>query len=341
MDILRFPGLGLEFPVDRVAISIGNFNIYWYGIIIAVAFAMGLWVYLSHNRRCGIHPDEGLDVILWAMLGAIVGARAYYVAYRWENYRDNLAEIFNLRGGGLAIYGGIIGAVLVAFIVCRIKKLPMLPVMDAAFPGVLLGQAIGRWGNFFNMEAFGCNTTLPWGMTSAPIADYLSRHQAELYAQGIAVDPSLPVHPTFLYESVWSLIGVAILLLWMFPRRSYDGQIALGYMAWYGLGRFFIEGLRTDSLMWGPVRVSQALGGILFLLGTALLIYFHSLGKKPMTLEYIEGQKKPRITLGRYVDTQQSRDCIAEGDARAAAKSKKNSQAKQETKEQQNEREDH
>ena len=213
--------------------------------------------------------------------------------------------------------------------------------MDAAFPGVLLGQAIGRWGNFFNMEAFGCNTTLPWGMTSAPIADYLSRHQAELYAQGIVVDPSLPVHPTFLYESVWSLIGVAILLFWMFPRRSYDGQIALGYMAWYGLGRFFIEGLRTDSLMWGPVRVSQALGGILFLLGTALLIYFHSLGKKPMTLEYIEGQKKPRFTLGRYVDTQQSRDRIAEGDVKAAAKAKKNSQAKQETKEQQNEREDH
>ena len=161
VDILRFPGLGLEFPVDRVAISIGNFNIYWYGIIIAVAFAMGLWVYLSHNRRCGIHPDEGLDVILWAMLGAIVGARAYYVAFRWENYRDNLAEIFNLRGGGLAIYGGIIGAVLVAFLVCRIKKLPLMPVMDAAFPGVLLGQAIGRWGNFFNMEAFGCNTALP------------------------------------------------------------------------------------------------------------------------------------------------------------------------------------
>ena len=231
MDILRFPGLGLEFPVDRVAISIGNFNIYWYGIIIAVAFAMGLWVYLSHNRRCGIHPDEGLDVILWAMLGAIVGARAYYVAFRWDSYKNNPAEIFNLRGGGLAIYGGIIGAVLVAFLVCRIKKLPLLPVMDAAFPGVLLGQAIGRWGNFFNMEAFGCNTTLPWGMTSDPIADYLSRHQAELYAQGIAVDPSLPVHPTFLYESVWSLIGVAILLLWMFPRRSYDGQIALGYMA--------------------------------------------------------------------------------------------------------------
>ena len=229
MEILRFPGLGWELPISRVALSIGNLDIYWYGVIIAVGFGLGLWVYLSHNRTCGIHPDEGLDIILWAMVGAIVGARAYYVACQWDNYKDNLKEIFNLRGGGLAIYGGIIGALIVAFIVCRIKKLPMLPVADAAFPGVMLGQAIGRWGNFFNMEAFGTNTTLPWGMTSDTISAYLSRHQAALAAQGIMVDPTLPVHPTFLYESLWNLIGVAILLLWLFPRRSYDGQITLGY----------------------------------------------------------------------------------------------------------------
>ena len=265
MEILRFPGLGWELPISRVALSIGNLDIYWYGVIIAVGFGLGLWVYLSHNRTCGIHPDEGLDIILWAMVGAIVGARAYYVAFQWDNYKDNLKEIFNLRGGGLAVYGGIIGALIVAFIVCRIKKLPMLPVADAAFPGVMLGQAIGRWGNFFNMEAFGTNTTLPWGMTSDTISAYLSRHQAALAAQGIMVDPTLPVHPTFLYESLWNLIGVAILLLWLFPRRSYDGQITLGYTAWYGLGRFFVEGLRTDSLMWGSVRVSQALGGVLFI----------------------------------------------------------------------------
>ena len=132
MEILRFPGLGWELPISRVALSIGNLDIYWYGVIIAVGFGLGLWVYLSHNRTCGIHPDEGLDIILWAMVGAIVGARAYYVAFQWDNYKDNLKEIFNLRGGGLAIYGGIIGALIVAFIVCRIKKLPMLPVADAA-----------------------------------------------------------------------------------------------------------------------------------------------------------------------------------------------------------------
>ena len=221
----------------------------------------------------------------------------------------------------------------------------MLPVADAAFPGVMLGQAIGRWGNFFNMEAFGTNTTLPWGMTSDTISNYLSRHQASLLAQGVTVDPGLPVHPTFLYESVWNLIGVAILLLWLFPRRSYDGQITLGYTAWYGLGRFFVEGLRTDSLMWGSVRVSQALGGVLFLIGAGLMLFFFLQSRKPMTLEYIEGQKKPRFALTRYVDTEESRQRMAMMDAKAAEKKQKNKQAKNPAqpgqKEEQHEREDH
>lgn len=320
MEILRFPGLGWEIPISRVAVSIGSLEIYWYGVIIAVGFGLGLWVYLSHNRSCGIHPDEGLDIILWSMLGAIVGARAYYVAFQWDHYKDNLKEIFNLRGGGLAIYGGIIGALIVAFIVCRSKKLPMLPVADAAFPGVMLGQAIGRWGNFFNMEAFGTNTTLPWGMTSDTISNYLSRHQAALLAQGVVVDPAMPVHPTFLYESLWNLIGVAVLLLWLFPRRSYDGQITLGYTAWYGLGRFFVEGLRTDSLMWGSVRVSQALGGVLFIVAAGLMLAIFLWSRKPMTLEYIEGEKKPRFVLRRYVDTEESRQRMAMLDRKLAEK---------------------
>ena len=342
MEVLRFPGLGWEIPISRVAVSIGSLEIYWYGVIIAVGFGLGLWVYLSHNRSCGIHPDEGLDIILWSMLGAIVGARAYYVAFQWDHYKDNLKEIFNLRGGGLAIYGGIIGALIVAFIVCRSKKLPMLPVADAAFPGVMLGQAIGRWGNFFNMEAFGTNTTLPWGMTSDTISNYLSRHQAALLAQGVVVDPAMPVHPTFLYESLWNLIGVAVLLLWLFPRRSYDGQITLGYTAWYGLGRFFVEGLRTDSLMWGSVRVSQALGGVLFIVAAGLMLFIFLRGRKPMTLEYIEGQKKPRFTLGRYVDTKESRERIAALDAKLAEKKKNGKKPTQpEQKEEPHEREDH
>lgn len=341
MEILRFPGLGWEIPVSRVAVSIGSLEIYWYGVIIAVGFGLGLWVYLSHNRSCGIHPDEGLDIILWSMLGAIVGARAYYVAFQWDHYKDNLKEIFNLRGGGLAIYGGIIGALIVAFIVCRSKKLPMLPVADAAFPGVMLGQAIGRWGNFFNMEAFGTNTTLPWGMTSDTISNYLSRHQAALLAQGVVVDPAMPVHPTFLYESLWNLIGVAVLLLWLFPRRSYDGQITLGYTAWYGLGRFFVEGLRTDSLMWGSVRVSQALGGVLFIVAAGLMLVIFLWSRKPMTLEYIEGEKKPRFVLRRYVDTEESRQRMAMLDRKLAEKKNGKKPTQPEEKEDEHERKDH
>lgn len=341
MEILRFPGLGWEIPISRVAVSIGSLEIYWYGVIIAVGFGLGLWVYLSHNRRCGIHPDEGLDIILWSMLGAIVGARAYYVAFQWDHYKDNLKEIFNLRGGGLAIYGGIIGALIVAFIVCRSKKLPMLPVADAAFPGVMLGQAIGRWGNFFNMEAFGTNTTLPWGMTSDTISNYLSRHQAALLAQGVVVDPAMPVHPTFLYESLWNLIGVAVLLLWLFPRRSYDGQITLGYTAWYGLGRFFVEGLRTDSLMWGSVRVSQALGGVLFIVAAGLMLAIFLWSRKPMTLEYIEGEKKPRFVLRRYVDTEESRQRMAMLDRKLAEKKNGKKPTQPQEKEDEHERKDH
>lgn len=341
MEVLRFPGLGWEIPISRVAVSIGSLEIYWYGVIIAVGFGLGLWVYLSHNRSCGIHPDEGLDIILWSMLGAIVGARAYYVAFQWDHYKDNLKEIFNLRGGGLAIYGGIIGALIVAFIVCRSKKLPMLPVADAAFPGVMLGQAIGRWGNFFNMEAFGTNTTLPWGMTSDTISNYLSRHQAALLAQGVVVDPAMPVHPTFLYESLWNLIGVAVLLLWLFPRRSYDGQITLGYTAWYGLGRFFVEGLRTDSLMWGSVRVSQALGGVLFIVAAGLMLAIFLWSRKPMTLEYIEGEKKPRFVLRRYVDTEESRQRMAMLDRKLAEKKNGKKPAQLEEKEDEHERKDH
>ena len=341
MEILRFPGLGWEIPISRVAVSIGSLEIYWYGVIIAVGFGLGLWVYLSHNRSCGIHPDEGLDIILWSMLGAIVGARAYYVAFQWDHYKDNLKEIFNLRGGGLAIYGGIIGALIVAFIVCRSKKLPMLPVADAAFPGVMLGQAIGRWGNFFNMEAFGTNTTLPWGMTSDTISNYLSRHQAALLAQGVVVDPAMPVHPTFLYESLWNLIGVAVLLLWLFPRRSYDGQITLGYTAWYGLGRFFVEGLRTDSLMWGSVRVSQALGGVLFIVAAGLMLAIFLWSRKPMTLEYIEGEKKPRFVLRRYVDSEESRQRMAMLDRKLAEKKNGKKPTQPEEKKDEHERKDH
>lgn len=325
MDTLSFPGLGISLPMNRVAISIGNFDIYWYGITFALAFLAGLLLYSANNKRCGIHPDEGLDVILWSCLGGIVGARLYYVAFEWESYKNNLLEIFNLRHGGIAIYGGVIGAVIVAYLVCRKRKLPFFAVADAAFPGVLLGQAIGRWGNFFNMEAFGGNTDLPWGMTSETIRNYLTRMQSTLAAQGMTVNPAQPVHPTFFYESLWNVVGVLLLMFLLMPRRKYDGEVTLGYTAWYGLGRFFVEGLRTDSLMWGNVRVSQALGGILFIAGTVLLIVFRVRLKNHYP--QAEGEKR-RFLLTRYVDTETCREHVAAIDARLNAKKAKSGENK-------------
>ena len=299
MEILRFPGLGWELPISRVALSIGNLDIYWYGVIIAVGFGLGLWVYLSHNRTCGIHPDEGLDIILWAMVGAIVGARAYYVAFQWDNYKDNLKEIFNLRGGGLAIYGGIIGALIVAFIVCRIKKLPMLPVADAAFPGVMLGQAIGRWGNFFNMEAFGTNTdTALFRMWSVKIRDTLAASSADLAAKGVTVDPEVPVHPTFLYESLWCILGFLILNYIVHKHRSFKGEIFVLYGVWYGVERMVVEGMRTDSLYIGStsIRVSQVLSAAI---AVVALVYFivvmvkKKQGRLPQRLRVVPVEELP------------------------------------------------
>lgn len=293
-ETVAFPGLGLSFEVSRVAFSIGNYNIYWYGILFATGFLVGMLYFHLRARKLGIHPMDGLDVLLWAVIGGVVGARAYFVIFQWEEmYKDNPMKIFAFREGGLAIYGGVIGAVLVGWIACKVKKTPFLPVLDGGLTGLLLAQAVGRWGNFFNNEAFGCNTTLPWGMTSDTISRYLFNMADRLAEQGVMVDPTVPVHPTFFYEFAWNLVGFLLLAFVLTPRRKYDGQVSLGYMAWYGLGRFFIEGLRTDSLMIGPYRASQLL---------ALALCVGSLAL--MAVLWLRHRKSPAIL---YVDTEASR----------------------------------
>ncbi|MCI8816966.1 MAG: prolipoprotein diacylglyceryl transferase [Angelakisella sp.] len=300
-EIISFPGLGLSFEVSRVAFSIGSYNIYWYGITFALGFLVGMYYFHLRARSLGIHPYDGLDVLLWAVIGGVVGARAYFVIFQWEMYRDNLLKIFAFREGGLAIYGGVIGAVVVGWIACRVKKTPFLPVLDGGLTGLLLAQAVGRWGNFFNCEAFGSNTTLPWGMTSDTISRYLFNMADTLAAQGMLVDPTVPVHPTFFYEFVWNLLGFLLLAFVLTPRRRYDGQVSLGYMAWYGLGRFFIEGLRTDSLMLGSYRVSQLLA-LALCAGSVLL----------MAVLWLRTRKVPAVL---YVDTEASRQRMAKVDA--------------------------
>ena len=248
LTIVSFPGLGLEFDVNRVAFEIGSIPVYWYGILIALGFMLAILYTSKRAKQFGVDADRMLDVIMGGAIGGIIGARAYFVLLRWDYYGQNLDQIINTRSGGMAIYGGIIGGLLVGLLMCKIRKVKALPMVDLVAGGFFIGQAIGRWGNFVNIEAFGGNTSLPWGMASETITSYLTQHEEELEALGMNIDPNMPVHPTFLYESIWCLLGF-LFIAWYTKRRKFDGELILIYMMWYGAGRAVIEGLRTDSLM--------------------------------------------------------------------------------------------
>jgi phosphatidylglycerol:prolipoprotein diacylglycerol transferase len=274
-EVLSFPGLGLEFEINRIAMTVAGRPIYWYGVIIALAFLAAASFVLMRAKAFGLDGDRVMDVVLGSVLVGIVGARVYYVIFRWDSYTEDLMRVFYIWEGGIAIYGGIIGGVLAAVFICKWRRVKLLPMLDLAAGGVLLGQAIGRWGNFVNIEVFGGNTTLPWGMTSRTISWYLNENLQDLRAIGMTVDPDLPVHPTFLYESLWCLIGF-IMLARFAQKRKFDGEMGLFYLVWYGLGRFFIEGLRTDSLLLGTMRVSQVLALLCVLVAGVALVTIRS-----------------------------------------------------------------
>lgn len=275
MEILNFPGLGLEFELTKVAFSIFGWPIHWYGLIIATAFLCGAIYALARTKAFAVDADRLMDVILCAVLFGVVGARLYFVLFSLDTYINNPISIFFTWEGGIAIYGGLIGAVLATLIVCKIRRVRLLPCLDNLVGGVILGQAIGRWGNFVNIEAFGSNTTAPWGMTSPSIEWYLTQQRDALKAIGVLVDPSLPVHPTFLYESLWCLLGFLLIALYTKHRR-FDGELSLIYSGWYGLGRFWIEGLRTDSLLIGTVRISQLVALLCVIASALTLVLIHS-----------------------------------------------------------------
>ena len=273
-NLVQFPGLGLSFQLNRVAFSIGRFNVYWYGVCIAFGICLALVFAFRHSVEFGVDADSMVDVILIGIVLGIASARAYYVAMAPFKY-ESIWEMIAIRDGGLAIYGGIIGGFLFGGLACKWRGVPVLPMFDLTAMGFLLGQCCGRWGNFFNQEAFGCNTTLPWGMYSEATRDYLMGSTVTAQS-GVTIDPNLPVHPTFLYESIWCLVGF-ILLFRYIKKRKFNGDIALRYMIWYGAGRFWIEALRTDSLMLVPsigLRVSQLIAGIAVAAGVAAEIYF-------------------------------------------------------------------
>lgn len=274
-NIVKFPALNLEFKIRRIAFSLFNIDIYWYAIIIACGILLAFIYCSKEAKRQGMDNELFIDILLWGIPSGVIGGRLYYVIFKWEYYSKNLGEIFAIRDGGLAIYGAIIFAVLAVYIYTKKNKISTLKVFDIGAIGLLIGQAVGRWGNFFNQEAFGGNTSLLWGMTSEKICAYLEM----LKNKGINVDPTLPVHPTFLYESLWNLAGV-IIFNYLIKRKKFDGQIFFLYIIWYGFGRMLIEGLRTDSLYFLGFRISQIIGVLSVIFGTVVYILLRKKGVK-------------------------------------------------------------
>ena len=291
-NLVQFPGLGLEFTINRVAFTIAGLDVYWYGILIACGLLLALGFAFRYAVDFGIDADRLIDVVLVGTVCAVVCARAYYVIFSPVPY-ESLWDMMDIRQGGLAIYGGIIGAAVFGGLACKWRKVSLLPTFDLVGMGFLIGQSIGRWGNFVNQEAFGSNTTLPWGMYSQNTQAYLSNWQQTLAQQGVTVDPSLPVHPTFLYESIWCAVGFFALWAYM-KKRRFHGEIALMYAAWYGAGRFWIEGLRTDSLMISGLglRVSQLVALLSVVAAVAAIVILRRKYKNTPLMVQVPGMEK-------------------------------------------------
>lgn len=286
-----FPGLGLDFTLNRIAITVLGRPIYWYAVIIVTGFLLG-WLYCSRKgEKLGISSDDFVDLLIYAVPLAIIGARLYYIIFNLDLYKRDgsldFGAMVRISDGGLAIYGAVIASLIVLFFVSRRKKIPFLAFADLGVFGLFIGQSIGRWGNFMNVEAYGGVTSLPWRMSSPKIA-------AELFGEGLVdtaayqqiLDGTLGVHPTFLYESIWNFVGFLLLVLISKKLYRFNGQLFFSYLTWYGIGRAIIEGMRTDSLyfMNTPIRVSQALSIASALLGIALLIFFFLRNRGPQDL---------------------------------------------------------
>ena len=264
---ITFPSLGLSWDPVR-NISIGPLTIQFYGLIIAMGLLLAVIYACKRSRQFGMTADDLTDGVLWIVPLAIVSARLYYCIFSWEDYAENPIYILYIWKGGLAIYGGVIGAAIGVVIFSLAKKIKIGAVLDITSLGFLIGQSIGRWGNFFNREAFGAETDsfLRMGLTNKLTG-------AVTY-----------YHPTFLYESLWNAVGF-VLLHFLSKKRKYDGQIALGYLAWYGLGRTFIEGLRMDSLYWGDFRVSQLLAAVTCFIAASILMLMAFKAHDPQNLQ--------------------------------------------------------
>lgn len=279
-----FPNLGIEIEhLDNVAFRIFGIDVYWYGIVIAIGMALALLLIFHEVKRSGQSADLYTDLSIWCIAMGIVGARLYYVVFNWQLYADNPLSMFNIRLGGLAIYGGVLGGLLAGVIFSRVKKANTWKLADTAMPGVVIGQIVGRLGNFINREVFGGYTDNLFAMryqlsqvkaidVTPDIANHLVNAYGTQYIQ---------VHPTFLYESLWN-VGVLVIMLILLRKKKTDGQVLAAYFIGYGVGRFWIEGIRTDQLMlWNTgIPVSQVVSVILVLVGVGILIIRHRQMKK-------------------------------------------------------------
>lgn len=255
-NTIAFPGIGIgPFTVNE-SFKLFGITIHWYGVLIALGLLLAYLFAVKKGKKRDVSSDTLVDVVLWGLPSALVCARLYYVVFSWADYKDNLWDIFKIWEGGIAIYGAVIGACLSTFIYCRVKKISVWKIFDIGAFGLLIGQIVGRWGNFVNAEAFGRQTE-----------NALLRMEL--------VDLGITVHPTFLYESLWN-VGVFLLLNLLEKYQKFEGELFLLYITFYGVGRFFIEGLRTDSLWIGPFRISQIVALLCVTVGVILLI----LGKK-------------------------------------------------------------
>lgn len=252
-QMIEFPKMGINLDINRIAFSMGNIDIYWYGVIIALGFLLATIYACKRSKDFSLKENDILDGLLVVAPIAIICARIYYVAFTWDNYKNDLSSIFKIWEGGIAIYGAIIGGIIAIIIYAKFKKLNVLDLLDLGAISVLIGQFIGRWGNFVNGEAFGSQTDMPWGM--------------------VIGTSSVAVHPTFLYESLWNAAGF-VLLHFYSKHRKFKGEMTALYFLWYGIGRSMIEGLRTDSLYipGTSIRVSQVFAIITAIVSIVILI---------------------------------------------------------------------
>ena len=300
--IVTFPGFGWEFHLNPILLPVTDgFGVHWYGLIIAAGFLLAVFWCCRQSAQFGIKQDHVIDMLFFAVPLSIIGARLYYVAFEFRerfhvpgDWKATLIKIVRIWDGGLAIYGGIIAGVVTLLVFCKVRKLNFLAFADMGCLGLLIGQLVGRWGNFVNVEAFGSVTGVPWRMAGPNIANYLLNTDqigAEVYDQ--IISGTLGVHPTFLYESLWNLIGFLILAFVVQNRRRFDGQMFFSYIAWYGVGRFFIESLRTDSIGIGSLRISQLLAAVSALAAIGVTVYILAV-KKPVREQLYVNQLKEK-----------------------------------------------